>query len=255
MVGGLLTGKIPWQVLVSLGGSQIGGGALIGDRWVLTAGRNLFHNKSHEARTGDPPSIPKVYLGITHLREMEESFNEAEVAEVILHPSFQNTSDWDNDLALIKLKHKLAFEGNKLPLYLPEKEYAVEDTYGIVAGWGWGALLKNSELLKTLTLRVANFTMCQQEFINQNWNSSDKQKLKSIPDVDENMFCTEATKYEENVCFGDAGAGFVVQDPENGKKYLAGILSFDKSCRVDKYAVYMKLTAYLPWIMSTIGPQ
>lgn len=49
------------------------GGALISDRWVLTAGRNLFVRKSREDIQGKEPLIPKVYLGITRREEATAS--------------------------------------------------------------------------------------------------------------------------------------------------------------------------------------
>lgn len=69
MVGGLLTpGHVPWQALVHLSDTKldggIGGGALIGPQWILTAGRNLFVRKTQKDTRAKEPLIPKVYLGI-----------------------------------------------------------------------------------------------------------------------------------------------------------------------------------------------
>ncbi|XP_006641404.3 haptoglobin [Lepisosteus oculatus] len=249
MVGGVLARRVPWQTLVTLGDKIIGGGTLIGKRWVLTAGRNLFTNASRNATLYQAPAIPKVYLSITDLREREETFNEVKVDQVFLHPNFQNTSDWENDLALIRLKEDLFLDGNVKPLSLPEKDYALMGTQGDVSGWGRNALLQYSRLLKTLTLTVANHTMCKETY------SSGGQVVSSTPIVDDNMFCTEAASYREDVCIGDAGGAFAVQDPKDGKVYVAGVLSFDKSCAVERYAVFMKISAYVPWIKSVIGQQ
>ncbi|MGH0119644.1 UNVERIFIED_CONTAM: hypothetical protein FKN15_058095 [Acipenser sinensis] len=73
--------------------------------------------------------------------------------------------------------------------------------------------------------------------------------LRNMPLMNENM----GTKYSENTCWGDAGAAFAVQDPQDGAWYLAGILSFDKSCSVETYSVFMKLSSYLPWIYHILG--
>ncbi|MBN3319825.1 HPTR protein, partial [Atractosteus spatula] len=232
MVGGVLARRVPWQALVTLGDKIIGGGTLIGKRWVLTAGRNLFTNASRNATLGQAPAVPKVYLSITDLRETEETFNEVKVDQVFLHPNFQNNSDWENDLALIRLKEDLFLDGNVKPLSLPEKDYALMGTQG-----------------DTLTLTVANHTMCKETY------SSGGQVVGSTPIVDDTMFCTEATSYREDVCIGDAGGAFAVQDPKDGKVYVAGVLSFDKSCAVERFAVFMKISAYVPWIKSVIGQQ
>ena len=68
MVGGTLAPHVPWQVMVYIADKVLdrgsAGGALISDRWILTAGRNLFVRKSRQDTQGKDPIIPKVYLGI-----------------------------------------------------------------------------------------------------------------------------------------------------------------------------------------------
>ncbi len=77
MVGGTLAPHVPWQAMVYLADSLLdggyAGGALISDRWVLTAGRNLFVRKSRQDIQGKDPVIPKVYLGISQLEEANAS--------------------------------------------------------------------------------------------------------------------------------------------------------------------------------------
>lgn len=57
------------------------GGALISDRWILTAGRNLFVRKGRQDTQGKTPVIPKVYLGILGREEASPS-TEVEVEKV-----------------------------------------------------------------------------------------------------------------------------------------------------------------------------
>uniref|UniRef100_A0A672ZW99 Peptidase S1 domain-containing protein n=1 Tax=Sphaeramia orbicularis TaxID=375764 RepID=A0A672ZW99_9TELE len=235
MVGGTLAPHVPWQALVYLNDSLLdggyAGGALISDRWVLTAGRNLFVRKTQQDTQGTAPVIPKVYLGIWHTAEANAS-NEVAVEKIVLHPGFQNKSDWDNDLALIQLKEPVVMSDKVTPIPLPERDQDVPDTdgeTGVIAGWGFGALLTASSSLKHLVLPVADHSACKREY-----------KSDSLtPTVDEDMFCTGPSKYGENVCFGD-------------DVYAAGILSYDKSCNNRKYAVYMKISSYLPWINAVV---
>lgn len=85
MVGGKLAPHVPWQAMVYIAESMLdggyAGGALISDRWVLTAGRNLFVRKSREDIQGQEPVIPKVYLGITK-KDYAKSSNEVAVEKV-----------------------------------------------------------------------------------------------------------------------------------------------------------------------------
>lgn len=75
MVGGTLAPHVPWQAMVYLSDSVVdggyAGGALISDRWVLTAARNLFVRKSRKDIGGKAPLIPKVYLGISQKAELD----------------------------------------------------------------------------------------------------------------------------------------------------------------------------------------
>lgn len=77
MVGGLLADRVPWQAMVYLGEGVFdggyAGGALIADRWVLTAGRNLFIRRSRNDTRGKEPLVPKVYLGVSHLARADVS--------------------------------------------------------------------------------------------------------------------------------------------------------------------------------------
>ncbi|XP_062405281.1 haptoglobin [Sardina pilchardus] len=241
MIGGLLADSVPWHVMVYLGegvfDGGFAGGALISDRWVLTAGRNLFIRRSRDATQGKQPLIPKIYMGITN-RANADASTEAAVDKVFLHPGFQNTSDWDNDLALIRLKSPVTFSQSVMPIPLPERGDDLEETpgtLGLVAGWGWGRDFVQSKFLKFLKLPVVS---CQ----------SDDQVMSGTPVVDDNMLCTGPGEYEANVCFWDAGSALPVLSPGHNRVYAAGILSYDKGCNVKSYAVYTKISPYLPWI-------
>ncbi|KAM9408280.1 haptoglobin [Pholidichthys leucotaenia] len=244
-VGGTLAPHVPWQAMVYLSDSILDGGyasgALITDQWVLTAGRNLFVKKSREDTRGKDPIIPKVYLGIIRKAEARE----IAVEKVILHPGFQNHSDWDNDLALIKLKEPVSINDKVTPIPLPERGQDLGNHVygsGVIAGWGWGSLFMFAESLKHIIVPLANHSDCKAEYEN----------IQLTPAVDENMFCTGPTEFEENVCFGDAGGALAVMDDKTGDIYAAGILSYDKCCTRYKHGVYMKISSYLPWIHSVI---
>ncbi|KAL4613562.1 haptoglobin-like [Arapaima gigas] len=248
MVGGRLAPVVPWQAMVFLGDSILnggfGGGALISKRWVLTAGRNIFHNKTREASVRSNYMLPKVFLGVYERSQMKPS-DEVAVEKVVLHPDFQKTSDWDNDLALIKLKEPVTYSKTVMPIPLPERgEDLVETngTRGLMSGWGFGIHLTFSDPLKVLVLEISNQEDCKEEY----------SKGSNLPVVDERVFCTHPKFPQENLCFGDAGGAFVVHDDATSRVYAAGILSFDKTCTLRTHAVYMKLSAYLPWINSVL---
>lgn len=95
MIGGTLAPLVPWQAMVYLSDKVFtggyAGGALISDRWVLTAGRNLFLNKSRQDTQRKNPLIPKVYLGISERSEAKAS-SEVAVEKVRPEGSYQAES-------------------------------------------------------------------------------------------------------------------------------------------------------------------
>lgn len=161
--------------------------------------------------------------------------------QVVLHPHFQNQTDWDNDLALIKLKEPVLISEKVTPIPLPEKGQDLADVpngKGVIAGWGWGLYLELASPLRHLLIPLVNHSACKAEY----------DTLSYTPFVDDNMFCTGSAKWGGNVCFGDAGGALAVIDAETGDIYAAGILSYDKCCTSQLYAVHMKISSYLPWI-------
>lgn len=164
--------------------------------------------------------------------------------QVFLHPGFQNTSDWDNDLALIKLKKPVKFSKSIMPIPLPEAGDNQEEQKGergVIAGWGWGSLFTPAPILKFLPLPIVP---CQGRY--------QAKVLESTPTVTDKEFCTGPGNYLENVCFGDAGGALAFLNVNTNAVYAAGILSFDKACSVEDHAVYIKISAYLPWIHSVM---
>ncbi|KAJ8247314.1 hypothetical protein GJAV_G00244880 [Gymnothorax javanicus] len=241
MVGGNLSDVIPWQVLLHFDDSVFewgnGGGALISDRWILTSGRNVFLNKTRLPTQRQPPTtFPKVYLGVTNRKTLENS-TEVEIEKVVVHPDFQKTASWENNLALIKLKQPVTITERVMPIPLPKTDQHENNGKAVVAGWGWGHQFIFSDFLKFLVIPVVDQALCKAEY-----EKNDEVK------VDNRTICTGPTENKENVCVGDEGGALAVLDPKGNKVYAAGILSYDKNCQVDPYAVYTKLTAYLPWI-------
>ncbi|XP_075877131.1 haptoglobin isoform X2 [Nelusetta ayraudi] len=238
MVGGTLAPIVPWQAMVFLSDNILeggyAGGALISDRWVLTAGRNLFVRKNREHTQGVSPRTPKVYLGISSRVQANES-TEVAVEKVILHPNFQAETSWDNDLALIKLKHSVVMSDKITPIPLPESGQDLRDVVvGAIAGWGWGIYLEQVSSLKHHILPLTR--AC---------GSLPREDLRIVEDL---MICTGPNIWGNNVCDRDAGGALAVMDKRTGDVYAAGILSYDKACRQREQAVYMNLQSYLPWI-------
>lgn len=156
-----------------------------------------------------------------------------------MHPGFQNKSDWENDLALIKLKEPVIFNQTLMPIPLPEQGEEQEERVGeeaIFGAWDSGIIHQLPSAVKHLKLPVVSREECHTEYQSRG------------PVVTGQMFCTGASQFFMNVCFNDAGSSLVFQNPKTGRVYAAGIVSFDTVCAFKKYAVHTKISSFLPWI-------
>lgn len=87
--------------------------------------------------------------------------------QVVLHPYFQNQTDWDNDLALIQLKEPVAISDKVTPIPPPERGQDLVDGgegSGVITGWGWGAHQNLSQSLKHLIVPLVNHSACKGEY-------------------------------------------------------------------------------------------
>ena len=65
----------------------------------------------------------------------EFSHEDRQVSEIVVHPKFK-VATFENDIALLRLKHPVIYQPNIIPICLP----TIDDNYigksGVVTGWG-----------------------------------------------------------------------------------------------------------------------
>ncbi|XP_011817013.1 PREDICTED: haptoglobin isoform X3 [Colobus angolensis palliatus] len=217
------------------------GATLINEQWLLTTAKNLFLNHSENATAKDIAPTLTLYVGKKQLVEIEK---------VVLHPNYSEV-----DIGLIKLKQKVPVNERVTPICLPSKDYAEVGRVGYVSGWGRNANFKFTDHLKYVMLPVADQYDCIKHY--EGSTVPEKKTPKSPvgvqPILNKHTFCAGMSKYQEDTCYGDAGSAFVVHDMEEDTWYAAGILSFDKSCGVAEYGVYVKVTSIQDWVQKTIA--
>ncbi|XP_075392517.1 haptoglobin-like [Tenrec ecaudatus] len=241
IIGGSLDAKnsFPWQAKMISRHNLITGATLISEKWLLTTAKNLFLNHTADAQPKDIAPTLKLYVGKDQLVEIEK---------VVLHPNYSHV-----DIGLIKLKHKVPVNERVMPICLPSKDYAEEGRVGYVSGWGRNSMFNFTTHLKYVMLPVAAQEKCVKHY--EGSLVAEKKEAKSPvgvqPILNEHTFCVGLSKYEEDTCYGDAGSAFVVQEDDTW--YAAGILSFDKSCAVAEYGVYVKVPSILDWVQKTMA--
>ncbi|NXG96518.1 C1R protein, partial [Loxia leucoptera] len=235
-------GNFPWQALTSISGR--GGGALLGDRWILTAAHTIFpkggvqNNVSLEQLAEEAD----IFLGHTNVDELHKMGNHP-VRKIFIHPDFnpKDEHNFNGDIALLELKNPVTLGPTRLPICLPDAtntSFYTHGHMGYVSGFG---VDKNriSSNLKYVSLPAVAQEKCQ------SWLDSNN---KGIPMVfSENMFCAGFLEGKKDTCQGDSGSVFTVLDRESGRWVATGIVSWGIGCGTG-YGFYTKILNYLDWI-------
>ncbi|TRY66472.1 hypothetical protein DNTS_005365 [Danionella cerebrum] len=229
--------EIPWQVMIRVGSRFIAGASLLSDNWVLTAAHVL---KSYEKS----PDL-ELRMGLVDYYD-----NEAVVAvpqKIFIHPLYHHDNiNFNHDIALIKLVHKVQVSKAVMPVCLPSKDdrfVLKADEVGKVSGWGVSDISKPTMFtskLKYVLLPVADFEDCRHKY-----ESTSKGKLV----VTENMVCAGVSQGGKDSCQGDSGGPFSFLDTQSKSWFIGGIVSWGIGCaEPGYYGVYTKVSSYLPWI-------
>uniref|UniRef100_A0A8C5RVD6 Peptidase S1 domain-containing protein n=1 Tax=Laticauda laticaudata TaxID=8630 RepID=A0A8C5RVD6_LATLA len=181
-------GSFPWQAMTVITGRA--GGALLGDRWILTAAH-----------------IP--------------------VLRLFVHPNYnpKDEHNFDGDIALIELRDPVTLGHDMLPICLPESgntTYYHTGWMGYASGFGVEKNILASRL-KYAPIPVGNQDMCRK------WLKGKKISEKD-PVFSDNMFCAGTPSGGKDTCQGDSGGALAVRDPETQRWVATGIVSWGLDC-------------------------
>ncbi|XP_041650186.1 uncharacterized protein LOC121514155 [Cheilinus undulatus] len=237
-------GQLPWHLLITE--PSRGGASLITDRWAVTAAHVVENVRAGALR---------MYGGLVSGPAQSDRFpSEAEmiVDQIIPHPDFRTgqreRTNFDNDIALIRLASRVDLGPNLLPVCLPRANTGLaERQQGTISGWGVadvGQRFHLSDKLKYADIGVYSLTKCQ----DTPYTPSKKRTIFT-----NNMFC--AGEQGKDSCLKDSGGPFVVPSVgEEGPHFLRGIVSWGPPCRLRQYkGYYTKVENYVDWIRETIA--
>ncbi|MGH0131683.1 UNVERIFIED_CONTAM: hypothetical protein FKN15_032758 [Acipenser sinensis] len=244
-------GSFPWQVLLVNAGRA--GAFLITDQWIMTAASNIYPKHKYQRDSlSDLIQFIDIYLGDTNV-EILTYMPRLEIEGIFIHPGFQEAAlQFDNDIALIKLRHRVTVNETVMPLCLPTAGSLYQPgVMGYVSGWGITEHNKLSNQLKYVALPVVDQHQC-----NASINYRSQHAMKNIPQLTDNMFCAGRVEGGEDTCSGDSGGAFTLLRGVEGageEYYAAGIISWGVDCgRKGNYEVYTRVERYLGWINQTI---
>ncbi|WP_406132988.1 serine protease [Streptomyces zaomyceticus] len=207
------------------------GGALIGDRYVLTAAHCLTGSYSSPTRVG-------VLLGDHDLTTGADSPHAvlATPARFVPHPEYDPDTQL-NDIAVVELAEPVALNRDVRPVGLPAPSVqgSPEGTRVEVPGWGTTSFGgRTSDVLRTVALGTLSNAACAS---------------RGMAQVAPTQICTYAPG--RDTCQYDSGGPLV--RTVGGRPYVVGLVSYGKACATDTPAVNTRVRSYLSWIERTTG--
>ena len=279
-------GAWPWQVALLIAGqpqtvdAQFCGGSMVLDTWVLTAAHCIHMQDPNGVYRDLAPQAISVLVGTN---EIAEGKGDAVPVEAIYrHPGYEGT-EFDNDIALIKLARapNVPYQTIKVP----DAEFGdLLDQPGVrtvVTGWGLIEGAKRTDVMRQAEIQMLSRDQCNQVMLEGRAKAAAEglsyaakafglkeseaekvwQELITYvrEPMTENMICSGTFGGGKGSCSGDSGGPLVVP-LEDGTFIQAGIVSWGlsnqatQSClETAQFSAYTRVSNYLPWLDQTIN--
>ncbi|XP_001341145.4 mast cell protease 1A isoform X1 [Danio rerio] len=209
----------PYMASLQKKRNHVCGGMLIKEDYVLTS--------AHCWNETDKYSL-QIVLGAHNISQKENSQQIIQVEKYIKHRKF--------DIMLLKLRTKAVLNHFVDIINLPKHEISILAPLECsIAGWG----MKRPGEGASNVLRVVNLQLESNAKCKSKWQTHFNFK---------NMVCT-VSDGKKAFCQGDSGSPLLC----NSELYGMAAYTYPKNCTFKEYPeVYMKVSAFLPWIKKNI---
>ncbi|GAB1302816.1 Coagulation factor IX [Apodemus speciosus] len=219
-------GQIPWQVILNGEIEAFCGGAIINEKWIVTA--------AHCLKPGDKI---EVVAGEYNIDKEEDTEQRRNVIRTIPHHQYNATiNKYSHDIALLELDKPLILNSYVTPICVANREYTnifLKFGSGYVSGWGKVFNKgRQATILQYLRVPLVDRATCLRSTTFTIYN---------------NMFCAGYREGGKDSCEGDSGGPHVTE--VEGTNFLTGIISWGEECAMKgKYGIYTKVSRYVNWI-------
>ncbi|XP_052027639.1 coagulation factor IX isoform X2 [Apodemus sylvaticus] len=219
-------GQIPWQVILNGEIEAFCGGAIINEKWIVTA--------AHCLKPGDKI---EVVAGEYNIDKKEDTEQRRNVIRTIPHHQYNATiNKYSHDIALLELDKPLILNSYVTPICVANREYTnifLKFGSGYVSGWGKVFNKgRQATILQYLRVPLVDRATCLRSTTFTIYN---------------NMFCAGYREGGKDSCEGDSGGPHVTE--VEGTSFLTGIISWGEECAMKgKYGIYTKVSRYVNWI-------
>jgi len=226
-------GEFPWQISLRFGRyGHICGGTLIGNQYVLCAAHCFGQTKN--------PNSYTVRVGEWYLKRGDGTEKDHAVAEVHVHERYNWPKQFNNDIAIMKLKTPVDFSGPYAgPACMPAagKDYRGHQNC-MLSGWG---LVKRWP--QTLADRLQKVT-------GKIWTARDLlRQYYSLPD---HVVGFGEPSKGWSACMGDSGGPLICPNG-SGAYDVIGVVSFGPGTCSGKPGVFTEVSAYRDWLSAKSG--